>query len=212
MCLGHVFLHGDGQFGTYHQFFSHLSRLMADNAPTTEMRLSDSVVTGSDEEKALVKAIKLAFPNSKHLFCMLHCKDNVRHYLTKTGVEQDMREKLIAMLFGTGGATSAGDEKTLEDQLAEVMQEVRMANSDITDYLQDKVFLKITSNCNLMWQERWLGQQMWSNNNCETINHLLKVAIDCKPQRVRALVEHIRDIVRLPVSYTHLTLPTNREV
>ena len=54
-----MLLHGDGQFGTYHQFFSHLSGLMADNAPTTKMRLSESVVTGSDEEKALVKAMKL---------------------------------------------------------------------------------------------------------------------------------------------------------
>ena len=123
------------------------------------MRLSESVVTGSDEEKALVKAMKLAFPNSKHLFCMLHCKDNVRHYLTKTGVAQDMRKKLLTMLFGTGGAKSAGDEKTLEDQLAEVMQKVRMSNLDITNYLQEKIFPKITSNCNLMWQEKWLGQQ-----------------------------------------------------
>ena len=196
--LGPVMLHGDGQFGTYHHFFSHLSGLMADNAPTTEMRVSESVVTGSDEEKALVKAMKLAFPNSKHLFCMLHCKENVRHYLTKTGVAQDMREKLLSMLFGSGGATSAGDEKQLEDQLAEVMQKVRMSNLDhITNYLQDKIFPKIVSNCNLMWQEKWIGQQMWSNNNCESINHLLKVAIDWKPQRVRALVDHIRDIVRL---------------
>jgi len=38
---------------------------------------------------------------------------------------------------------------------------------------------------------------MWSNNYCEIINHLLNVAIDWKPQRVRALVDHIRDIVRL---------------
>jgi len=117
--------------------------------------------------------------------------------MTKMGVAQDMREKLLAMLFGAGGATSAGDKKTLENQLAEVMQKVWMANLDITNYLQEKVFPKIVSNCNLMWHEKWLGQQMWSNNNCESINHLLKVAIDWKPQQVRALVDHIRDIVRL---------------
>ena len=99
--------------------------------------------------------------------------------MTKMGVAQDMREKLLAMLFGAGGATSAGEEKTLENQLAEVMQKVWMANLDITNYLQEKVFPKIVSNCNLMWHEKWLGQQMWSNNNCESINHLL-VAIDWK--------------------------------
>ena len=101
------------------------------------------------------------------------------------------------MLFSAWGATSAGDEKQLEDQLAEVMQKVRIANLDITNYLQEKIFRKIVSNCNLMWQEKWIGQQTWSNNNCDSMNLLLKVAIDWKPQRVRALVDHIRDIVRL---------------
>ena len=50
-----------------------------------------------------------------------------------------------------------------------------MANSDNINYLQEKVFLKITSNCTLMWQEKWLGQQMCSDNNCESIDHLLKM-------------------------------------
>ena len=69
------------------------------------MRLSESVVRGSesDKEKALVKAMMLPFSNSTHLICMLHCKDNVRHYLTKTGVAQNMCGKLLTMLFGTGG-------------------------------------------------------------------------------------------------------------
>ena len=61
-----------------------------------------------------------------------------------------MHKKLLSMLFDAGGATSAGDEKQLEDQLAEVMQKVRMSNLDITNYLQQKIFRKIVSNCNLM--------------------------------------------------------------
>jgi len=38
------------------------------------------MVTGSNEEQALVDAAKTAFPNSKQLYCMIHCKDNARHY------------------------------------------------------------------------------------------------------------------------------------
>jgi len=65
-------------------------------------------------------------------------------------VAQDLREKLIATLFGASGATSSGDEQTLENKLAEVLQAVRMANLDVTEYLQDNTFTKIASNCRLM--------------------------------------------------------------
>jgi len=198
--LGPVFLHGDGKFTTYLRFFSHLGGLLSDEPVGTELRMNESVITGSDEEKAIVKALQRAFPNSHHLFCMLHCKDNVRHYLTRVGVAQDLREKLIAMLFGASGAASSGDEQTLENKLAEVLQTVRMANLDVTEYLQDKTFPKIASNCRLMWQQTWLGRHMWNNNNCESVNHILKMVIDWKPQRVRSLVEHIRDVVRLQYS------------
>jgi len=75
-----------------------------------------------------------------------------------------------------------------------------MANLDVTNYLQDKIFPKIKSNCELMWQQKWLGQHMWNNSNCESVNHILKMVIDWKLQRVRSLVEHVRDIVRLQYS------------
>jgi len=27
-----------------------------------------------------------------------------------------------------------------------------------------------------MWQQKWLGQEAWNNNNAESINHQLKIA------------------------------------
>jgi len=45
-----------------------------------------SVLTGSDEEQALVKALHYAFPTSTHMFCMIHCKDNVGQHMIKTGI------------------------------------------------------------------------------------------------------------------------------
>jgi len=48
----------------------------------------------------LLKALHTAFPTSSHLFCMIHCQDNVRDYLSKSGVALDMREKVLCLLFG----------------------------------------------------------------------------------------------------------------
>ena len=60
---------------------------------SSELKLLDGMVTGSDEEAALVKAMRVAFPNSKHLYCILHCQDNVRDHLTKSGIQLKIREQ-----------------------------------------------------------------------------------------------------------------------
>ena len=37
---------------------------------TSEFRIQDSLITGSDEEIALVRAVETAFPSSRHLYCI----------------------------------------------------------------------------------------------------------------------------------------------
>ena len=197
--LGPMFLHGDGQQETYLQFFSHLSAKLND-VHSMELRSDSKIMTGSDEEKALVAALQCAFPNAKHLYCMLHCQDNVRHYLSDRGVAKEHRERIIGLLFGSEGAVLSGDESTLEARLAHVTQFVRMHNIDVCTYLTDRIFTKIRSNCTLMWQEKWLGKAAWSNNNAESVNHQLKLATDWKPQRLTVLVAHLRDAVGLQYS------------
>jgi len=85
---------------------------------STQLRVNDTILTGSNEVQALVKALQYAFPNSVHLFCMLHCKDNVRHYLTKVGILLQNREHILGLLFGPTGVGSAADEKEFENSRA----------------------------------------------------------------------------------------------
>ena len=51
-----------------------------------------------------------------------------------------------------------------------------------------------------MWQEKWLGKNAWNNNNCESVNHMLKLAIDWKPQQITNLVHHLRTVVNTQYS------------
>jgi len=53
--LGPVLLHGDGSYTTYRQFLSHLHDAMSNDISSTELRIQESILTGSDEEHALVK-------------------------------------------------------------------------------------------------------------------------------------------------------------
>jgi len=69
--LGPMMLHGDGKFATYLNFFSTVCGALNSNCvDAAELRVQDSVITGSDEESALVNALRTAFPQSQQLYCM----------------------------------------------------------------------------------------------------------------------------------------------
>jgi len=192
-----IMLHGDGKFQTYLSFFSHLNGELKNDVSAAELRVDDAILTGSDEETALVSAMKTAFPGSKHLFCMLHCKDNARHHLTKIGVPLAVRESLLSLLFAPDGLSGSGDEVGIDNKTAEIMQFIRQNNIDAVDYIRNRIITKIVSNCKLRWEESCLGREHWTNNNCESINHVLKMDLDWKPARVTDLVDRLRDLVRL---------------
>ena len=63
--LGPIFIHDNSDFESFGNFFYHL-----------KMKLIDSdlqnLVIGTDDEKAMVKAIKTAFPESTHVLCSRH--------------------------------------------------------------------------------------------------------------------------------------------
>ena len=157
----------------------------------------DSFVTGSDEEQAMVKALQAAFRNTKHLYCMIHCKDNVRMHLTKIGVLSDNCVRVLSLLFDHYGIVGSADELTLDKRIAELLKYVRQVNIDAVESLQCRVIPKISSNCALMWKEAWLGSFAWTNNNCESANHLLKMDLNWQPAHITDLVDHLHDLVRM---------------
>ena len=181
---------------TYTEFFTTVKGALTDTQlAATEMRVGEGIVTGSDEEKAIVNAARSVFPQSKHLYCMLHCKDNVRHHLTVLGVPSAQRENVLNLLFGSNGISEAADEILQDDRTAELLQYVRQHNIDAIDYLQKRILPKIYNNNTLKWAEQWIGHTQWTNNNCESMNHVLKIQVDWKPKRVTDLIDHLQSVV-----------------
>lgn len=72
---------------TLKPFFSHIKQTIGDV----------ETIFGSDEEKAINKAIHNVFPNATHLLCTKHMKDNIRRNL-KDGCSREEREKIIQFL------------------------------------------------------------------------------------------------------------------
>ncbi|CAC5399028.1 unnamed protein product [Mytilus coruscus] len=82
-----------------------------------ELRIPEELVFGSDNEKALTKAITDAFPKSTRLLCTKHLKDNLKHYLqNKVGVDVKERTKLMDVIFGTEGVVNADNTIDFEEK------------------------------------------------------------------------------------------------
>jgi hypothetical protein len=84
--LGPMMLHFDSDYNTYFTFLSHIRQKIGDT----------DIIIGSDEEKAITKAISNTFPTATHLLCTKHMKDNIRRNLQdKIGCSREDREKIV---------------------------------------------------------------------------------------------------------------------
>ena len=80
--LGHMFSHLDGAYKTYHRFLSKLQSAIYLEIDDTKVCPSNLIV-GSDEETALMKAMKKCFPSSAKNVCTRHVEENVRNDFDK---------------------------------------------------------------------------------------------------------------------------------
>ncbi len=83
-----MFLHGHFDYRMYRDFFHHLS---------VELSSSPSPpVIGTDDEKAMRKAIHQAFPNSANIVCVRHLRNDViDHLRDKIGAETGTRSAIV---------------------------------------------------------------------------------------------------------------------
>ena len=195
--FGPMFLHGDGTYMTYLTFFMLLRGFLDTELHASELKVLDGMVTGSDEEKALVKALHAAFPTSRHLFCMIHCQDNVRDHMSKSGVAQPVLEQVLRLSFGAEGVALSDGEEVFEDRRAETLQFVRQTCASLEDYIAAHIIPKLLNNCAILWAAPWLAPHRWTSNACESANNMIKLALDWKPARLTDLVSHLHDTVKV---------------
>ena len=77
--LGPLSLHRDGAFHTHQRLLTQLASVLGTEIESS-LRTND-MVTGPDEEKALVKAIKSSFPDFKLTLCTRHLGEDFKRHL-----------------------------------------------------------------------------------------------------------------------------------
>lgn len=109
-------LHWDGDTESYHKFFCHLNN---------KLGFPSGLKVGSDEEKAVLKAVRHAFRDPVQLLCTKHLKYNVRRYLKdKEGCGTKERESIVSSIFGHEGLINADDSFSFDSKVEDLTSQL----------------------------------------------------------------------------------------
>ena len=194
--LGPLFLHWDGTCQTYQRFFSHL-RTKFDANFHTEVGLCDLII-GSDEEKAIMKAVQQSFPNATQLLCQRHLEQNVRRYLQhKVGVADQLKNEITSLIFGKDGLINSKDLVDFELTSMEMSNKFLDIAPNFASYFDNSLVPRVRDH---IFKPRISGNCVslnWTNNNCESINNILKLSTNWKLLKLPDLIEKLYSIVKL---------------
>ncbi|KAL3859058.1 hypothetical protein ACJMK2_009294 [Sinanodonta woodiana] len=152
---------------------------------------------GSDDEKAITKAIDHVFPSATRYLCTKHLKDNVRHYLqNKIGIVKGERDVIMAKIFGTGGITNANTTIDFDSRSEDLETIINQQHPTFAPYfisnlkprLKKYVFEPSRNN---------IERVNWTNNNAESINNILKLSVDWKPKHTQDLINKLFSVTQL---------------
>ena len=142
---GPMLLLKDVSYQAYRAFFSHLCAELEHSVDNIELRLHESIEFGSDDEKAITKAIENSFPNAKRRLCTKHLKDNVKHYLQNhVSVNTTERNNIMSDIFGDDGLVSADNTFNFEAKSLQV-KEVAENYTQFVEYYDRHLKPRISS-------------------------------------------------------------------
>ena len=151
---------------------------------------------GSDEEKAMTKALRQCFPDSTHILCTRHLEENVRRQLRHNiGASDRSIQTVINDIFGSDGLVHAESECDFDLQVMELTEKYQKEIPDFVTY-----FSKNVDNIKYhVWKPRSedVVHLNWTNNSCESMNNILKLSANWKALRLPELVDKLYQIVQL---------------
>ena len=185
--LGPLFIHDNSDFDTYSHFFHHLKIKLLDT------NLSKLVI-GTDDEKALVKAITTMLPESTHVLCTRHLKENARQKLTDDAVDVQNRTDILRKIFGQDGIANADDTISFEAKCDDFQNYCSEISVPFLGYFNGRLKMHLKTKVNEPVRDSLISEN-WTNNNCESINHLLKQTVNWKAKPLTEFVELVEEIV-----------------
>jgi len=182
--IGPLYLHGYSDAETYSFFFSHIASRLLD-CPSSQLTV------GADEEQAMRKAMSHAFHDALQVTCSRHLQTNSDKKLDSlVGRRSDIRRTVHNALFGSDGLTSCDDVITFDKKVKHIRNNV-LSNCP-------PAMLQYFESClhSLLHDNVVAGRPGWTNNNSESVNHIIKQYTQRRPQQLPDLINKLRDFVR----------------
>ncbi|XP_076039143.1 uncharacterized protein LOC143024181 isoform X2 [Oratosquilla oratoria] len=197
--LGPIYLHWNATFFTYTRFFTHISAKLAEkgmkNLDSITLGLSDLII-GSDEELALNKATKHSFPGATLLLCTRHLEENAKRHLNAESTEQSKKQETINEIFGRNGLLTMDDSYEFDEKYQRMRLKFDKDFPRFAKYYSEKLVPALRSHV-FQPQRKHNLPFKWTNNNCKSMNHIFKLQIDWKPQKITDLIDTLERIVQL---------------
>ena len=149
---------------------------------------------GSDEELAIVNAITLAFPESTHLLCKRHLYQNTKQKLIDDSVDKADRQKILGMIFHEDGLIDANDSICFDAKSEEIEKVSKDLSSKFHRYFQNKLKKNLQERVHQPIVSGVIDKP-WTNNNSESLNHVLKQAIDWKSKPLLDLITILATLI-----------------
>ena len=183
--LGPLYIHGRSDTDTYADFFGHLSsKFMGCDF--------QALTIGSDEEQAMRKCMIHFFPRARTVVCSRHLKENAGRKLDEVlGKSSDLRRRVMAAVFGDDGLTSYDNVVAFDNAVEKLRQHDGLLSSVPTSfrqYFDGRVLQLLRDNCAA-------GKGTWTNNNCESMNHVLKQTVQWRRNQLPDLIDKLRSLV-----------------
>ena len=191
--IGPVLLQWDAFKEAYIEFFNELKIGLTNVRKELSILPLPNILFGSDQESGIISARKSAFPDASHLFCIQHLKDNFLRMLDSNGIPPRDRTAFCRSVFDEFEKDPTEERvDTIATELAEMMTDLPKGDK-VLRYFQNHIRQILVDQSKIHVEEATAGS--WTNNNCESINNLLKVQTKRKICTIPELIEQIWSIV-----------------
>ena len=114
----------------------------------------------------------------------------------KVEIHTKERQLLMDVVFGPEGLADADKSVVFEEKSTQVVDEMK-DHPSLCNYFERQMKPRIQSFVTAPRRnQREFGEQLWTNNNSESVNHIFKRAIEWQPQTTPDLVNKLHDCVR----------------
>ena len=142
----------------------------------------------------------MSFPQAKLTLCTRHLEENLKRQLkNKIGIPKKNSKEIVNEIFGPDGLTELNTSVAFAEKSAEIERKYK---EKIGTYLTDKLLPSIKEYIFEVSKNDDRIPLNWKNNNCEAMNHILKLNLNWKPATIPDLIEMLKKEILLQEALT----------